>query len=102
MIRRPARSTLFPYTTLCRSLAISQGAYRLENTSLYSVDPGYPAVADPQVVLALCHAADHAGFRHHVGLTATAPGFYGRSEEHTSELQSRQYLVCRLPLQTQT
>ena len=58
-------------------LAITQGALRLENASTYFVDPGYPAVADPMVVMALAQAADEAGERFHVGLTATAPGFYG-------------------------
>lgn len=58
-------------------LVITQGALRMENASLHFVDPGYPAVADPQVILALAQAADEGGQRFHVGLTATAPGFYG-------------------------
>src|SRR3712207_7547666 len=90
MIRRPPRSTLFPYTTLFRSL---DGGFR------------------------------GAGVEHHAGLLAQRPdglegavqvgacfrmdaddvgaGFCERSEEHTSELQSRQYLVCRLLLEKQ-
>ncbi|MEZ4450750.1 MAG: nucleoside phosphorylase [Nannocystaceae bacterium] len=58
-------------------LVITQGALRMESASLHFVDVGYPAVADPQVILALAQAADEGGSRFHVGLTATAPGFYG-------------------------
>src|SRR3712207_8389060 len=86
MIRRPPRSTLFPYTTLFRSEAKPVGG----------VDPGVRhvvAVADPRDAFAL------------VGAELLADGedvgedLAGRSEEHTSELQSRQYLVCRLLLE---
>src|SRR5258707_3083831 len=69
MIRRPPRSTLFPYTTLFRSVAIMRSVVG-ENA------PEYAAVLNTQA------------FIHHT-----------RSEEHTSELQSRQYLVCRLLLE---
>jgi uridine phosphorylase len=58
-------------------LVISTGAVRLENTSTYFVDEGYPAVAHHEVVLALIAAADQLGVRHHVGLTASASGFFG-------------------------
>ncbi len=58
-------------------LVISKGALRLENTSRAYVDEGYPAVADPQVVLALAAAAEAVGATYHVGITATAAGFYG-------------------------
>jgi uridine phosphorylase len=58
-------------------LVVSQGAYRLETTSLQFVGEGYPAVADPEVLLSLIQAADELGVPHHVGITATAPGFYG-------------------------
>lgn len=58
-------------------LAISTGAVRLENTTSFFVHEGYPAVAHHEVVLALLQAANDAGHIHHVGLTATAPGFYG-------------------------
>src|SRR3712207_7989227 len=74
MIRRPPRSTLFPYTTLFRSLA--------HPADLLGVALGQAAGADPQGVL-----------------EADADV---RSEEHTSELQSRQYLVCRLLLEKTT
>src|SRR3712207_7398029 len=78
MIRRPPRSTLFPYTTLFRSGAD---------------DAGDGGAADPQVV---AHLLDPDA------ATASQAGALGRgvrSEEHTSELQSRQYLVCRLLLE---
>src|SRR3712207_7701861 len=96
MIRRPPRSTLFPYTTLFRSARASEGKIdpligreaevartiqvlcrRRKNNPIYVGDPG-------------------------VGKTAIAEGLalkIQRSEEHTSELQSRQYLVCRLLLE---
>src|SRR3712207_8349654 len=76
MIRRPPRSTLFPYTTLFRSIVeVIKGAE--------SIRYGYGAVGG-------------------VVLLDQAPLPFGaerRSEEHTSELQSRQYLVCRLLLE---
>jgi len=58
-------------------LVIAQAAYRLENTSLQYVGEGYPAVANGEVVLSLIQAADELNAPHHVGITATAPGFYG-------------------------
>jgi uridine phosphorylase len=58
-------------------LVISHAAYRIETTSLHFVGEGYPAVSDPTVLFALVQAADDVGERFHVGLTATAPGFYG-------------------------
>ncbi|MEM4728865.1 MAG: nucleoside phosphorylase [Thermoplasmata archaeon] len=58
-------------------LIISTGAVRLENTSTFFVHEGYPAIAHHEVVLALLTAAVRKKVRHHLGLTATAPGFYG-------------------------
>lgn len=58
-------------------LCISTGALRLENTSLAFVQEGYPAVAHHEWVVALIAAARASGQRFHVGVTATAPGFYG-------------------------
>jgi uridine phosphorylase len=58
-------------------LVISTGSLRLETTSSWYVHDGYPAVAHHEAVLALEEAATRLGHRHHVGLTATAPGFYG-------------------------
>src|SRR3712207_7656985 len=84
MIRRPPRSTLFPYTTLFRSQRRRQhrevgdrlGAALLRADGAVALFPGGVLVLD-----------------HRLG--AAEP----RSEEHTSELQSRQYLVCRLLLE---
>src|SRR3712207_7800509 len=95
MIRRPPRSTLFPYTTLFRSPAIDEAVLRyplLQPSSLYGgADPletlrGGFLLADPSPV-------DEV-----VGPGALLVEGV-RSEEHTSELQSRQYLVCRLLLE---
>lgn len=58
-------------------LVISWGAVRLENTSLAYVPPGYPATSHPDVLLALRAEASEAAHPHHVGMTATASGFYG-------------------------
>src|SRR3712207_7647512 len=89
MIRRPPRSTLFPYTTLFRSHhplpRVLCGAHHL------LLDAGDAA-------LGRRHAAVHHAGRVHLlveGVDVVAE----RSEEHTSELQSRQYLVCRLLLE---
>jgi uridine phosphorylase len=57
-------------------LIISIGAVRLENTTDYYVHPGFPAIAHRDVVSALERACRDLGFTHHVGLTATASGFY--------------------------
>lgn len=58
-------------------LIISTGAVRLENTSTYFVPEGYPAVANFEVILALSEAARDCEATYHIGLTATASGFYG-------------------------
>jgi uridine phosphorylase len=58
-------------------LIVSTGAVRLESTTSYFVHDGYPAVADYEAVAALVEAAHRLGHRCHVGLTATAPGFFG-------------------------
>src|SRR3712207_7443041 len=96
MIRRPPRSTLFPYPTLFRSVGAAGGV---------GVDGGVPPV--PAVIVRLNELRGRFESRH-----ATASDVYWsvklydpacvgvpRSEEHTSELQSRQYLVCRLLLE---
>src|SRR3712207_8220271 len=85
MIRRPPRSTLFPYTTLFRShpLEAAQGAHRAVVDAVQVSDRQRVGVREPV-----------AG----VGVLAVVPE-WARSEEHTSELQSRQYLVCRLLLE---
>src|SRR3712207_8716757 len=80
MIRRPPRSTLFPYTTLFRSAFDPEAVVHLGVVPLAQqrgvVQIGRPAVDPGQQVMDVA-----------------------RSEEHTSELQSRQYLVCRLLLE---
>src|SRR5687768_17997380 len=81
MIRRPPRSTLFPYTTLFRS----------------TVHSPLPDVALPEVALTP-YVLEHAASR--AGKAALVDALTGRrSEEHTSELQSRLHLVCRLLLE---
>src|SRR3712207_8683031 len=83
MIRRPPRSTLFPYTTLFRSLEAldADDLQRLVGVAV-------------RLVERLLHV-QHA----RTGALAERLDVSGRSEEHTSELQSRQYLVCRLLLE---
>src|SRR3712207_8211933 len=94
MIRRPPRSTLFPYTTLFRSLGRDLGGERgaaellehdtvLEELLLHLAGVGLREVN-------FVDGDDHR----HAGVLGVR-----RSEEHTSELQSRQYLVCRLLLE---
>src|SRR3712207_7873787 len=86
MIRRPPRSTLFPYTTLFRSVGLENyrdvigGLYFREaaGTTLWFALASVPLLIVLGVLVAL---------------------LLNRSEEHTSELQSRQYLVCRLLLE---
>src|SRR3712207_8958261 len=91
MIRRPPRSTLFPYTTLFRSTLVAT--------------PDQPDAEQLPSLLTLSDvmgtgwfAAVAAGVQ--PGMTVAVVG--DRSEEHTSELQSRQYLVCRLLLENKT
>src|SRR3712207_6918189 len=87
MIRRPPRSTLFPYTTLFRShrrLPLRQGVELPRSRVLRRAD------------------SPSARSQRREGRGGVSPGELGRgarSEEHTSELQSRQYLVCRLLLE---
>src|SRR3712207_8624518 len=82
MIRRPPRSTLFPYTTLFRSTHFWRMASRSGSSRRMDVKPSHAhwfpvPLTNPSIVFATS----------------------SRSEEHTSELQSRQYLVCRLLLE---
>src|SRR3712207_8534891 len=93
MIRRPPRSTLFPYTTLFRSLLGPPTTASGRTLSQIHAEHE-PVVA---AVLARDGAAAEAAMRAH--LEATRRLLAERSEEHTSELQSRQYLVCRLLLE---
>lgn len=78
-------------------LVVSTGAVRLESTSLAYVEEGHPAIAHHEVVLALLSAAAEAGHRHHLGLTATAAGFYGWQGRAGGRLEGRfPDLVARL------
>src|SRR3712207_8657166 len=89
MIRRPPRSTLFPYTTLFRSV--------VELDPKVTKAVVLPVKPPPDVVHAVLAAQDRDWvypMHCHAEMSQTA-----RSEEHTSELQSRQYLVCRLLLE---
>src|SRR3712207_7449071 len=91
MIRRPPRSTLFPYTTLFRSAGTE-----LRRT------PRCPRVAHPgrrKPTSRPQHVPSAVRSVRRTTPTATRRTGYRRSEEHTSELQSRQYLVCRLLLE---
>src|SRR3712207_8088406 len=99
MIRRPPRSTLFPYTTLFRScLDPRHDARRIDS----------PLEAGTRVGIDIVPAARRAGdfglepraFQEDLGRLLGHARI--RSEEHTSELQSRQYLVCRLLLEKKT
>ena len=70
-------------------LVISAGAVRLETTTSWFVHDGYPAVADYEAVVALVEAAHRLGHRYHVGITATAPGFFGAQGRPIPQLPIR-------------
>src|SRR2546425_7307580 len=80
MIRRPPRSTLFPYTTLFRSVIIA----------------ARPSMGKTALVL---NVVQHAAIERNIGVAVFSLEMSKRSEEHTSELQSLAYLVCRLLLE---
>src|SRR3712207_8584557 len=93
MIRRPPRSTLFPYTTLFRSHSQAIACYE---RALELVHRNGNLVTEARVLIEL------ANLRRDLGEVDAAKSGWQRahrSEEHTSELQSRQYLVCRLLLE---
>src|SRR3712207_7627558 len=97
MIRRPPRSTLFPYTTLFRS----SRRVPARGVALAPTHAGRPPAAPPRdpSLLPRAGAGDQRVPLRPALQPATAPAPHPRSEEHTSELQSRQYLVCRLLLE---
>jgi uridine phosphorylase len=70
-------------------LVITTGAVRLESTTKYFVHEGYPAVADYTAVAALVEAAHSLGHKAHLGITATAPGFYGAQGRPIPQLPIR-------------
>src|SRR2546430_10475100 len=94
MIRRPPRSTLFPYTTLFRSCKIEQKVERD-----YLIKIGFP---EDEIATAKfwrgagCDECRQLGYQGRLGI------YELRSEEHTSELQSQSNLVCRLLLEKKT
>src|SRR5258707_5939274 len=96
MIRRPPRSTLFPYTTLFRSTAsdlVGRSIFDFTAPEMHERILSYAAGRSdrPYEVIGLRHDGERFPLE-----------VCGRSEEHTSELQSRQYLVCRLLLEKKT
>src|SRR5260221_10459820 len=84
MIRRPPRSTLFPYTTLFRSLSRKTRGHRVQGVVL------------PHGIQIPLRSTKHPTF---CPVQPRKPSQYSRSEEHTSELQSHSDLVCRLLLE---
>src|SRR5258707_12852388 len=90
MIRRPPRSTLFPYTTLFRSVLWHGG-------EKYTFRKFSESERDSRQLSWKLECTDARGAR--VEVRVSGRGRFVRSEEHTSELQSRQYLVCRLLLE---
>src|SRR3712207_7030566 len=97
MIRRPPRSTLFPYTTLFRSVA------QMEPESKEEEKIEIPSFSAAEEVETKEESAEDKIFKIHQPEFVSKINVIGqidlRSEEHTSELQSRQYLVCRLLLE---
>src|SRR3712207_8642927 len=94
MIRRPPRSTLFPYTTLFRSKVSSSVSTRV---------PGKSSKLDRQWIRTpWLRAYSTERSCNTPAPEADISSISSRSEEHTSELQSRQYLVCRLLLEKNT
>src|SRR2546425_7352404 len=87
MIRRPPRSTLFPYTTLFRSMGMQEEG-RAKTDSLGAFTLNVQHLGKPYLVRVF-----------HQGVSYDQQASAGRSEEHTSELQSLAYLVCRLLLE---
>src|SRR3712207_7605246 len=97
MIRRPPRSTLFPYTTLFRSFLAKEDVIEVEGTIT-------EALPNTQFRVELDNGHNvlaHISGKMRMNYIRILPGdkVKVRSEEHTSELQSRQYLVCRLLLE---
>src|SRR3712207_8452608 len=101
MIRRPPRSTLFPYTTLFRSrkdaLYCDPISSKVRKSALTVIDQTFRCVA-VWIAPILAFTAEEAWLERYPEAESVHLETF-RSEEHTSELQSRQYLVCRLLLE---
>src|SRR3712207_7605455 len=102
MILRPPRSTLFPYTTLFRSVRELPVRLRMFDARVRKQDECFESrpkegLRPSRSLAALC-APSISDRPEPFGVEAASPRSRRRSEEHTSELQSRQYLVCRLLL----
>src|SRR5437762_6124797 len=99
MLRAPPRATLFPYTTLFRSERKSMPAWAVHDTTL----PFTRMLAGPMdfTPMLFGERRRETSWAHQIATAATftAPLLVYRSEEHTSELQSPMYLVCRLLLE---
>src|SRR3712207_8624480 len=102
MIRRPPRSTLFPYTTLFRSHSKKKTLFASERDeqerATWREQVGQ---IDPKQLVFVDECGTHTSMMRRYARAPKGERAYGsvpRSEEHTSELQSRQYLVCRLLL----
>src|SRR3712207_7345067 len=97
MIRQPPRSTLFPYTSLFRSPCSRQQYWSFGSSRTKAETPpqtkGDPPMEINNVAVRLTAEPDE------LRMTPSGKQVVSRSEEHTSELQSRQYLVCRLLLE---
>src|SRR3712207_6873426 len=95
MIRRPPRSTLFPYTTLFRSRISSSRRARMASVGVCT----RPSDTAPSNAVRRRIVAARVAFMPTTQSASDRDPQHRRSEEHTSELQSRQYLVCRLLLE---
>src|SRR3712207_7446216 len=93
MIRRPPRSTLFPYTTLFRSMN------KISGPLLDRIDIQVEIIPVPFKDISKAQPGESSAAIRERVIRARAIQTERRSEEHTSELQSRQYLVCRLLLE---
>src|SRR3712207_8102958 len=98
MIRRTPRSTLFPYTTLFRSILALNPDLEGETTAMYLVKLLKPFEIR---ITKIASGIPMGGNLEFADSATIARALDARSEEHTSELQSRQYLVCRLLLEKQ-
>src|SRR5687768_18178454 len=95
MIRRPPRSTLFPYTTLFRS----QTLFRILPTPVVVADSVDSALMTTSITETGKDRINGEGIMNRPPMLLCVLALAGRSEEHTSELQSRLHLVCRLLLE---